>query len=60
MIPVQISKKGRLLLANHQLCTAVVKAIVNDDKGKLYSRDGLKVTMGRKFIIVRGTTKLKK
>lgn len=60
MTPLQISKKGRALLANRELCTAVVKAIATDDEGKLYSKEGLKVIIGNKSITVRNATKIKK
>lgn len=57
---VKISPKGRALLNNYKLCTAIVKAITSDDEGKLYSKEGLKVTIGSKSITVRSATKFKK
>lgn len=57
---VKISPKGRALLNNYKLCTAVVKAISGDNEGKLYSKEGLKVTVENNSIIVRNATQIKK
>lgn len=51
---VRISEKGKAILRNRQLSIAIVKAIIEDeDKGEMYSRNGLKVKFGSKSVTIK-------
>ena len=53
MSKVRISEKGKALLKNKYLSSIVSKAIAND-KGKLYTKEGLSIEVDGKTIVLRG------
>lgn len=54
MTKVKISAKGKALLKNRSLSTAVVKAIVSGGN-KLYSKEGIVVEYHGKQLTVKGS-----